>query len=229
MRWIAKKSIITIRAFEPADRQQLMKIAADTAFFGNPIEIYLDDRRIFQDYFYAYYTDFEPENALVATADNMVVGFLTGCMDTRRQLNITKKVLLPNVIWNVIRGKYKLGKKTWTYYRKLNQEKHAGRIYYVNLKQFPAHLHINVDQAWRGNGIGNRLLRVYLDHLMQAGIPGVHLGTTSENETACRLYSQIGFKLLDSKPTLQWTELIDHPVETRIYGLILPDSKTKDE
>ncbi len=228
MRWIAKTSVLSIRPYQTADRQALMKIASDTAFFGKPIEIYLDDRNLFQDYFYAYYTDFESQNAWVATADDVVVGFLTGCLNTREQLQVTKKVLLPKVILKLLRGKYKLGKKTWSYYKKLNREKREKRISYVNLNQYPAHLHINVDHQWRGYGIGHRLIQIYLDQLQREGIPGVHLGTTSENETACRLYKQLGFKLLDSKPTFQWTEFIDHPVETRIYGLILSESEPKD-
>jgi len=224
MRWIAKTSILSIRPYQPEDRQLLMKIASDTAFFGKPIEIYLDDRRLFQDYFYAYYTDFESQNTWVATADGLVVGFLTGCLNTREQLRITQKILLPKVMLNLIRGKYRLGKKTWVYYKKLNREKREKRIAFVNLNQYPAHLHINVDHNWRGNGIGYRLMQVYIDQLKRLGIPGVHLGTTSENDIACRLYSHIGFKLLDAKPTYQWTELINHPVETRIYGLLLSES-----
>ncbi|PKN84019.1 MAG: hypothetical protein CVU46_15360 [Chloroflexi bacterium HGW-Chloroflexi-8] len=228
MRWIAKTSMLSIRPYESSDRNRLMQIAADTAFFGAPIETYLEDRRIFQDSFYAYYTDFEPEHAWVATADDVVVGFLTGCFNTREQVKITRKVLYPKVIWKIIIGKYHLGKKFWTYYRKLNQEKRAGRIAFVNLQQYPAHLHINVDHLWRGYGIGFRLIQTYLNQLIDAGIPGVHLGTTSENETACRIYTKIGFKLLEASTTQQWTELIDHPVETRIYGLILPEDPIPD-
>lgn len=222
MRWIAKTSLLQIRPYQPADRASLMKIAADTAFFGAPIETYLNDRRIFQDYFYAYYTDYEPEHAWVAVADGNVVGFLTGCIDTRRQIQVTKKKLLPRVLLRLVTGKYKLGAKTRLYYRKLRIAQRPENMAYVNLDHYPAHLHINVDAEWRGHGIGQRLMQMYLDQLIYLGIPGVHLGTTSENEAACRLYSQLGFKLLDSKPTDQWTTMIDHPVETRLYGLLLP-------
>jgi len=229
MRWIAKTSILSIRPYQTIDRQVLMKIASDTAFFGKPIEIYLDDRTLFQDSFFAYYTDFESQNAWIATADDIVVGFLTGCLNTREQIRITKEVLYPKVILKLLGGKYKVGKKTWAYYKKLNREKREKRIARVNLNLFPAHLHINVDHQWRGYGIGHRLIQIYLDQLQRAGIPGVHLGTTSENEAACHLYEQNGFKLLESMPTFQWTEFIDHPVESRLYGLILPESAATQE
>ena len=110
MRWIAKTSILSIRPYQTTDRQALMKIASDTAFFGKPIEIYLMTEH-FLGSFFAYYTDFELQNAWIATADDIVVGFLTGCLNTREQIRITKEVLYPKVILKLLGEKYKVGKK----------------------------------------------------------------------------------------------------------------------
>lgn len=38
---------IEIRPFQQTDRDALLKIAADTAFFGDPVEHFMEDRRIF--------------------------------------------------------------------------------------------------------------------------------------------------------------------------------------
>src|SRR5687767_4188416 len=43
---------ITIRPFELHDRESVFRLAADTAFFGEPLEAYLDDRRLFCDSLY---------------------------------------------------------------------------------------------------------------------------------------------------------------------------------
>lgn len=40
-----------IRPYYPNDRDALFRIAGDTAFFGNPIEAYMEDRRLFLDAF----------------------------------------------------------------------------------------------------------------------------------------------------------------------------------
>jgi ribosomal protein S18 acetylase RimI-like enzyme len=221
MKWIAKTSALTIRPYQVSDRDALMKIAADTAFFGAPIEKYMEDRRIFLDQFYAYYTDFEPEHAWVAVADEHVVGFLTGCSDTLRQRKIVKQKIMPKVIWRFITGKYHPGPKTWAYVKKLRHAESSHQFPTADPFIFPAHLHINVDQRWRGFGIGMRLIQSYLDQLIYENVPGVHLGTTSENEIACRLYTRMGFLLLDARPTNLWEKYIDHPVENRTYGLIL--------
>ncbi len=66
---------VTIRSYEHPDRQAVLRIAAETAFFGEPLEIYLDDRRLFWDVFYRYYTDLESEHGWVACAGDQVVGF----------------------------------------------------------------------------------------------------------------------------------------------------------
>jgi len=91
MRWIGQTNVLSIRPFRTEDRDGLFKIAADTAFFGEPIEIYMEDRRIFLDAFYAYYTDYEPEHTWVATANDEVVGFLTGCVDSARKDQVVNK------------------------------------------------------------------------------------------------------------------------------------------
>lgn len=223
MKWIANNTVVTIRPFMPADQEALFKIAADTAFFGKPIEAYLDDRFIFLDLFYRYYTDLEPEHCWVAEANQEVVGFITGCTDSVSQQNKIKQIIVPQFLARLLRGKYRFGSKTWHYARRLWHAKRKKEFAYANPIKYPAHLHINIDHQWRGYGIGRRLIQIYLDQLIYENIPGVHLGTTSENKAACKLYERMGFQLLDARPSSQWRKLIDHPVENRTYGLLLPN------
>jgi hypothetical protein len=74
---------LDVRPYQQEDRETVLQIAADTAFFGEPVEHYMDDRRLFCDAFYGYYTDVEPEHGWVATANGVVAGFLMGCWDTK--------------------------------------------------------------------------------------------------------------------------------------------------
>jgi ribosomal protein S18 acetylase RimI-like enzyme len=91
------------------------------------------------------------------------------------------------------------------------------------LDTYPAHLHINVESAWRGYKLGQRLMTVYLEQLRQLGITGVYLDTTSLNEVACRLYEKMDFRLLDARPNRFWAKWFGHSVENRCYGLKLLD------
>jgi ribosomal protein S18 acetylase RimI-like enzyme len=221
VRWIGQTNVLSIRPYHQNDREGLFKIAADTAFFGQPIEIYMEDRRIFLDAFYAYYTDYEPEHCWVATANDEVVGFLTGCVDTLKKDQIVNKKINPKVLFRLIRGYYKVGPKARQYLNRMWRSKRQHLYPSVDLDQYPAHLHINVDEHWRGFGIGVRLMKVYLDQLSYLRVPGVHLGTSSENIAACQLYEKLGFQLLEEKPSIMWEGIVDHPVISRAYGLNL--------
>ncbi|MGD0005390.1 MAG: GNAT family N-acetyltransferase [Anaerolineaceae bacterium] len=209
---------LEIRPYQPGDREALFKIGAETAFFGAPIEVYMEDRGAFLDSFYAYYTDYEPEHAWVACADSQVVGFLTGCTDTKRQEQITKSKLVPGVIWNVLRRRYKLGPKVWRYTCEIIGAGLRGEFPPADVERFPAHLHINLADGFRGLGLGRRLMQTYLAQLQELGVPGVHLHTTSLNEAACHLYEACGFCIWAARPTRMWRYLVDRPVENRCYA-----------
>lgn len=43
---------------------------------------------------------------------------------------------------------------------------------------YPAQLHVNLDAAWRGHGIGAKLVEAFADQAQTAGAPGVHVVTT---------------------------------------------------
>jgi ribosomal protein S18 acetylase RimI-like enzyme len=212
---------ISIRPFIQSDRQAVFKIGGDTAFFGAPIEAYMEDRTAFLDAFYAYYTDLEPEHAWVAAANGNVVGFLTGCVNTRVHDSKIRGVIIPRVAGNLLRGKYHFGKRSMRYFSGLIGGIFRDEYTHVDLNKYPAHLHINVDAGWRGYKLGFRLMEAYLGQLRELGIPGVHLGTTSLNEIACRLYEKMGFRLLDTRPDRFWAKWFGHSVENRCYALKL--------
>jgi ribosomal protein S18 acetylase RimI-like enzyme len=214
---------LVIRPYQPADRQAVFRIGADTAFFGAPIEAYLEDRNAFLDAFYAYYTDLEPEHTWVACADGEVVGFLTGSVDTRVHNWKLLRVLIPRLTGNLLRGRYYFGKRSWHYFGGIVGGLLRREFTHVDLRTYPAHLHINVESAWRGQELGQRLMEAYLGQLRELGVIGVHLDTTSLNEAACRLYEKMGFRLLDARPDRFWTKWFGHPVDNRCYGLKLLD------
>ena len=98
-----------------------------------------------------------------------------------------------------------------------------GELTHTDLNIYPAHLHINVDSAWRGNRLGQQLMEAYLQQLRDLGVKGVYLDTTSLNEAACRLYEKMGFRMLEARPDRFWAKWFGHPVENRCYGLKLFD------
>jgi ribosomal protein S18 acetylase RimI-like enzyme len=212
-----------VRPYQPEDRESVFRIGADTAFFGDPIEAYMEDRNVFLDAFYAYYTDLEPEHAWVACADQAVVGFLTGCTDSRLHGRKYRRFILPGLIGNILRGKYRFGKRSLGYLTGMLGGVLRGELIHTDLDIYPAHLHINVDAGRRGNRLGQRLMEAYLQQLRDLEVKGVHLNTTSLNEAACRLYEKMGFRLLEARPDRFWAKWFGRPVENRSYGLVFYD------
>jgi ribosomal protein S18 acetylase RimI-like enzyme len=207
-----------VRPFQAGDRADLFRIGADTANYGGPIEAYLDDRNLFLDLFYRYYTDYEPEHSWIAEVDRLAVGFLTGCTDTQRSERVTRKELVPGVIRSLLRGKYRLGWKTLRYAARIGLQALRGEMTEVDLAVYPAHLHINMDAHYRGLGLGRRLIEAYILQLKQLGVPGVHLMTTSLNVAACILYERMGFQLVDARKTSFWNGGAEVPGENRAYA-----------
>ena len=128
--------------------------------------------------------------------------------------------MLP-LVWRMIQGKYRLGGKTFTYAKYMTRGALRKEFPHVDHKQYPAHLHINVEAAMRGRGLGRIMLTVYLDQLREMSVPGVFLDTTDINAAACRLYESLGFMLLDKRQTRVWKDIIPGSVENRCYGLRL--------
>ena len=75
-----------IRPYEPADRARVRHICFVTGYMGDPVEWQWRDAESFSNIFTGYYTDAEPESALVAEIDGEVTGYLLGCVDSSQGL-----------------------------------------------------------------------------------------------------------------------------------------------
>ncbi len=198
-----------------------MRIAADTAAFGAPVEAFLDDRRLFCDAVYRFYVEYEPEHAWVAAAGSEVTGFLLGCVDTRRRDRCIARRIVPPVAVNLLLARYRVGRRTLRHARAEVAAALRREFPAVDLAAYPAHLHINLDARWRGQGAGRGLMEAYLRQLRTLAIPGVHLRTTSLNTAAVALYTRFGFELLDARATRLWAHVAEGYIENRCYGLKL--------
>jgi ribosomal protein S18 acetylase RimI-like enzyme len=214
-----------IRPYQPGDREALLNIGADTAFFGEPIEHYMEDRTIFMDSFYSYYTDYEPQHAWVACEQNRVVGFLTGAVNSHKHARIMQQRILPAVLGKFLRARYRPGMKTWRYTFGVFRAVLRKEFPPVSFDHYPAHLHINILPHCRGLGLGRQLLEAYLSQLEQLHVLGVHLKTTDRNTAACHLYERIGFRMISARPSRMYAGFINEPLELRCYGMDLPRSR----
>ena len=59
-------------------------------------------------------------------------------------------------------------------------------------ERYPAHLHVNLDAAARGGGIGSLLVEAFCEQVVAAKLPGVHVVTGAGARNAS-FYQRLGF------------------------------------
>ena len=69
---------------------------------------------------------------------------------------------------------------------------------YAKYKEnYPAHLHIDIEESYTGNHHGTKLMQTLLQYLKDNHIKGVMLGVDKANKRAVSFYSKMGFKVLE--------------------------------
>jgi ribosomal protein S18 acetylase RimI-like enzyme len=181
-----------VRPYRPEDRPAVRHICHETGYMGEPADWFWRDRESFADLFSGYYTDREPESALVAEdGDGRVLGYLLGCVDSYR-------VTPPGVILkrHILRRGLPLRPGTGGFFWRslLDVVRDGGAPEALHDARWPAHLHIDLLPEARGRGAGGALMRGWLERLREAGVRGCHLGTFHENTNAIAFFERMGFR-----------------------------------
>lgn len=187
-----------VRPYQSQDREAIRKIAFDTAFMGEPAEVFFSDREVLADILTVYFTDYEPESLFVAESAGKIIGYLLGAKDSAR----IRRFFRSGIIWSLVmkilkRGtlgqakNIRLGLKYLSSYFK--REFSTPDFY----NDYPAVLHINIATGYRAGGVGAKLIGAFLNYLSEEKVPGVQLATISDQ--AAGFFEKQGFKLLAQK------------------------------
>ncbi len=186
-----------VRAYTPADRQAVRTIACNTADRGASVDPYVRDRELFADVVTRYYTDCEPQSVWVAEHGGQVVGYLTGCMDTRAYRRTMLWRILPRGVFRAVARGALCSAQTWRWgVAAIRTWRLGGFQRRVPLDRFPAHLHINIAQEFRGQRIGHQLMERFLAQVCTKRVPGIHVAVRSDNLPSCRFFERLGFTAL---------------------------------
>ena len=215
---------VVVRPYRPEDRDGVRRVYANTAFFGRPVEVYLDDRELFADLGVSVYTDHYPDYTFVADAASKAVGYVLGSPTGDVGVRTHTLKSLPRILGRLIACRYRIGRKTLVYVGMSVWAGLRGELLEIQLTEYPANLHINLEAGYRGRGLGAALMRAYLDKLRSTGVPGVHLVTTNRHRAALRLYQRVGFQLLQEKRTQMWQRYVDGEVRLMAFGLKLGEA-----
>jgi len=210
---------VTIRQYEPGDRPAVRRIACDTADAGGPVERFFHDREIVADILTRYYTDFEPGSLWVADCDGQVVGYLTGCLDTLKQEQVTKRRIAPKVVTAAVTRGTLLHANAWRLLAAFAGTVALGGLPLpIDVTRYPAHFHINLGKGFRGRGLGSKLVDAFMQQVAQARLRGVHVVTRGDNVTGRRFFEKAGFRLLFEKPLLLPAGAWFRKTATAAYG-----------
>jgi GNAT superfamily N-acetyltransferase len=191
-----------IRRYQLSDRPAVREISWDTADQGRTVDLYFHDHEAVADILTRYYTDWEPQSLWVAECEGIVVGYLTGCLDTRRCNRLMKRKIGPQVVAGAI-GRGALWRaETWRLAVALTGTALLGGMPKVDLEQYPAHLHINLRPGFRGRGLGRQLVEQFRRQAQDHDIRGIHLVAWGDNESGRRFFEAMGFRLLRQQPLL---------------------------
>ena len=189
--------VAKIRRYRPEDRDAVRYICCETGHLGDPIDPYFGDREVFADLVTSYYTDYESDWIFVAELHGRVVGYLTGCPDTRRYRQhiprIAKAVVAKALLRAVVLCPSTAPMAARVIADSLRERPRLG--WYG--PEYPAHLHIDFLPEARGLGLGRALMELYLCELEAIGVPGVFLETSCENRRAVAFFASCGFEPLN--------------------------------
>jgi GNAT superfamily N-acetyltransferase len=177
-------SAIEIRVAAPSDIEDVAGVCRLTADAGHPQPADVADPELVADVYARPYLVLEPRTARVLLADDVVVGYVVGALDS------------PSF--------YRRWQQVWTPTRLPRPEGADPALVALlarplialpdGLRRYPSHLHVNLLPHVRGGGNGAALLAAFMDGLAQAGSTGVHLRVDPANTTARQFYERLGFQ-----------------------------------
>ncbi len=187
--------MLKIRKYRGKDRRAIRDISVRTSFLGNPTEFFINDRELIADFLTRYYTDYEPESCFVAESSGKVIGYLTGSINVSLMGNIFRCKIMPAVIKRALSRKAFMNRNTlkFIFFYLISFLKGEFRTPDFS-EEYPATLHVNLAEDYRGIGIGSRLILKYLDYLKEFNVSGLHFRTISKE--AKNFFQKLGFNIL---------------------------------
>jgi len=174
---------------------------------GAPVDALFSDREVFADFFTRYYTDWEPESAMVVDAEGEVVGYLNGCVRPRRygfvQAWIIAAHIIPRVIARTVALDYSRRDCRFLWWVLAR-----GRAETPRTADGAAHFHFNLLPAWRNGEASRRLFYAFIEQLRQKGVRRVFAQIqTYRDSRPLKLFERFGFKLHDRRRVTRFESL----------------------
>jgi GNAT superfamily N-acetyltransferase len=190
-----------IRLYRTADRQAVWDIACDTADRGKPIENFFPDRKLAAEMLMRYYTDYEPGALWVAECEKKVVGYLSGCLDSARYSRVMAWRIMPGCLVRAVLSGSLWRRETMRMFRAgVKSILRGGLRGDMPFADYPAHMHINLRDGYRGRHLGRRLIERFIEQARSERVKGIHASVLEDNRPAGEFFSRAGFSVVRRYP-----------------------------
>lgn len=185
-----------IRPFRSEDLDGLYDVCVKTADVGADATGMLEDDALWGDLFAVPYARRDPGLCwVVESEDARVIGYVVATDDTD-----AFAAWFRDEWWAARRGRYRRsGEQEPTPQDRFiaygdRQAPGGDEI----VRDYPAHLHIDLLPETQGQGLGRRLIDTLLAELGRRGVPALHLAMNADNHSAGAFYERLGFEKLAS-------------------------------
>jgi GNAT superfamily N-acetyltransferase len=196
------------------------RISCETAFLGHSREGIFADDEVLADALISVYTDHEPGSCFVAVAQDRVIGYIIGSTNAAALERAFGGKVMVSLVGKAFRRGTFLDGRNWRFFFAVLRSLLGGEFAHpVLFRDYPATLHINLADGFRGKGVGERLIKTYLDYLRSRGALGVHFGTLSER--AGEFFKKMGFLVLHQGRRSYLKPFLGRDVTYYVFGMKL--------
>lgn len=208
---------ILFREFLPDgnDERQIRDLEFNSAFLGQPFDAICPCKDWFCDVVLNPYIRYQSENIHVAVhqPSGRLVGYLMGSMgglpfEKLRHDMVRKQVVSLAVSLTM----------PWVFFNQSSRQFSAHVIFKgenerPSRPQSGVHWRFQVDEDFRGQGIGTKLLQRFIDDATRAGFELIWAEAMAYPEKPRIYYEDRGWSIFDAKPTMIFGDHVDFPVE----------------
>lgn len=170
--------MISIRKYEDKDKENMRKVCLKTSSFDVENK---KTAKFITLMFCDYYIEAEPDSCFVAADENdNAVGYLICGKNFKKYYKTFMGLYMPEI--------RSLG------FKYVMMAKGEILIHKMFSKKYQAHLHIDLLDVCRHQGIGSRLMKELKAYLCEIGVPSLMLSCGYDNKNAIAFYERNGFK-----------------------------------
>lgn len=189
-------SALVVRPARPEDQAGAYYVCLKTGDHGRDGEpFYRDDPDSLGRIFVGPYIAFEPRLSLVLEDDEGVCGYAFAALDSRAFYERYDREWRPQLCTEFVMPQGE--PSSWTRAQVVHSWYHRPDYFCPEpYEQYPSHMHIDLLERARGQGIGRRMMEQQMAKLRELGSSGAHLAVSVRNVSAIQFYEKLGFREL---------------------------------